>query len=185
MTMGYCDIHNWSSHGFKKCPQCVKEENDKLTSEEDTMSKMSDYALVVDERDAARKELDIMHHNFRSQGEEVLQLRDELTTKAENYDQLRERYEAELGKEYPDEEYDWCGDPLVEALTTTGFAKPANGYVMLDTDNDSWCKYGSLDELITDSVPTFDARGFNNFNQVFELGKQVRPVSTVTWEEVK
>jgi hypothetical protein len=194
MTMGYCDIHNWSSHGFKKCPQCVKEEN--TTSEENDMSKMSDYALVVDERDAARRELDIMHHNFRSQGEEVLQLRDELTTKAENYEQLLRRYNAEnyeqLLRRYNAENYDQLRERYEAedvsgcTNTTTGFAKPANGYVMLDTDNDSWCKYSSLDEMITDSVPAFfDARGFNNGNQVYELGMQVRPVTEIKWEKVK
>jgi hypothetical protein len=253
MTMGYCDIHNWSSHGFKKCPQCVKEEN--ITSEEDTMSKMSELAtethsaamgvaemlyqaldengsahsmnkqecvefiavVLVDEADSypchdfigealhrrrecqqyieklalvqteikllnkqlgvsaaarvkAQNELDLMHHNFRAQGEEVLQLRDE-----------EERLINELN-EYTG---DGHGDPVsVSTNAGTGIAdEPANGYVMLST-SDTWCKYSSLDELITDQIG-FSPTNFNCYNSVYELGAQVRSVSTVTWEEVK
>jgi hypothetical protein len=136
---------------------------------DEALHRRVECASYIEKLALVQAELTLMHTNFRSQGDELNELREWCDRRSWVDDE-----------DYPDE------DVSGSTNTNTGFAKPANGYVMLCTDNDSWCKYSSLDELITDSVPAFfDARGFNNGNQVYELGMQVRPVAEIKWEKVK
>ena len=61
---------------------------------------------------------------------------------------------------------------------------PKNGYVSLVNNNDGWCRYSSLDELITDQINDV-VDEFNACNKVYELGRQVRPAVNVWKWEVK
>jgi len=61
---------------------------------------------------------------------------------------------------------------------------PKNGYVSLVNNNDGWCRYSSLDELITDQINDV-VDEFNACNKVYELGRQVRPATNVWKWEVK
>ena len=98
-------------------------------------------------------------------------------------DLLQSQFDESVSTEYHDRIVAEAMEGKTTGIVNAGAEVPVNGYVVLN-NTDGWQKYSSLDELITEQV-SFDQMSFNAHNSVYELGQQVRPTTSIKWEEVK